>query len=48
MLESYTLKQKYQEAQQELSHALFQYDAARRVIARIIKERDVAREYGFF
>ncbi|CAJ0846168.1 16108_t:CDS:2 [Entrophospora sp. SA101] len=44
MLESFTLKRKYQEAQQELSHALFQYDAARRVIARTIKERDVARD----
>ena len=44
MLESFTLKQKYQELRQELAHSLYQYDAACRVIARLMQERDSARE----
>ncbi|KAI3660246.1 hypothetical protein MP638_005109 [Amoeboaphelidium occidentale] len=43
MLETQTLKNKYNEIRQELSSALYQYDAACRVIARLTKERDSAR-----
>ena len=44
MLEVYQLKQQYHALRQELSNALYENDAAKRVIARLIKERDEARQ----
>ncbi|KAL1914524.1 uncharacterized protein VTP21DRAFT_8238 [Calcarisporiella thermophila] len=44
MLETFKLKQEHAQLRQELSQALYQYDAATRVIARLMKERDEARE----
>lgn len=44
MMESFTLKKHLENVRQELSQALYQYDAACRVIARLIKERDEARQ----
>ena len=43
-LEMYTLQQHLKQTRQELSTALYQQDAAVRVIARISKERDEARD----
>ena len=43
MLETYTLKKQFNETRQQLSNALYENDAAKRVIARLIKERDEAR-----
>ena len=43
MLETFTLKKHLDATRKELSTALYQHDAATRVIARLVEERDEAR-----
>jgi pre-mRNA-processing factor 19 len=44
VLESFTLKQQLEEMRQHLSKTLYEHEAACRVIARLLKERDEARK----
>lgn len=44
MLECLELRRESAELRQELSHALYKEDAAMRVLARVTRERDEARE----
>lgn len=47
VLELVDLRNKYIEARQELGYALYREDAAKRVVARLLRERNEAREYFF-
>jgi pre-mRNA-processing factor 19 len=44
LVESYNLKKDVTNAKNELSHALYQYDASCRVINKLIRERDYIRD----
>ena len=44
ILETHTLRQQYINGRKDLAHALYQVDAAHRVIARLMLERDQARD----
>lgn len=40
MLEIYNLRKSLDDTRKELAHALYQYDAATRVISKLIKEKE--------
>jgi pre-mRNA-processing factor 19 len=40
MLEIYNLRENLNDTRKELAHALYQYDAACRVISKIVKDKD--------
>lgn len=44
ILEQFQLKNNIDKVRTELTHALYQHDAACRVVARLIKERDLAKQ----
>ncbi|TIA91279.1 hypothetical protein E3P99_01143 [Wallemia hederae] len=44
VLETHSLREQYVNGRKDLAHALYQVDAAHRVIARLMVERDQARE----
>mmetsp|Transcript_8125 Transcript_8125/g.17660 ORF Transcript_8125/g.17660 Transcript_8125/m.17660 type:complete len:498 (-) Transcript_8125:255-1748(-) len=44
MTETFQLKENLDATRQQLAHTLYQHDAACRVIARVLRERDMARE----
>ncbi|RXW18917.1 hypothetical protein EST38_g6935 [Candolleomyces aberdarensis] len=44
VLSTHALEQKHNATRQELSYALYSLDAANRVVARLIRERDASRE----
>ncbi|KAG6868551.1 hypothetical protein C0993_001247 [Termitomyces sp. T159_Od127] len=44
VLEMHALRQQYNSTRQELSYALYSQDAATRVVARLLRERDAARD----
>lgn len=46
VLECFNLKQQLHGTKQELSRALYHHDAATRVIARLLKERDQYKSYA--
>jgi len=41
MLEIHSLRTDLEDTRKELAHALYQYDAACRVIAKLVKEKEI-------
>lgn len=44
MLDVYNLRKALEDSRKELAHALYQHDAACRVIARLVKEKEKATQ----